>query len=61
MAAAAAARRRPPRAVTFVTGNAKKLEEVRKILGASLPFELGEPADIAREKCRIAAEQTGAR
>ncbi|KAG5191467.1 putative inosine triphosphate pyrophosphatase [Tribonema minus] len=62
--------RRPPRAVTFVTGNAKKLEEVRKILGASLPFELvsakvdlpelqGEPADIAREKCRIAAEQTG--
>eukprot|EP00611_Tribonema_gayanum_P018965 TRINITY_DN3230_c1_g1_i1.p2 TRINITY_DN3230_c1_g1~~TRINITY_DN3230_c1_g1_i1.p2 ORF type:complete len:296 (+),score=116.66 TRINITY_DN3230_c1_g1_i1:71-889(+) len=65
--AAAAA---PSAAITFVTGNAKKLEEVRKILGASLPFELtsakvdlpelqGEPADIAREKCRIAAARTG--
>jgi inosine triphosphate pyrophosphatase len=27
-----------PKAVTFVTGNAKKLEEVRAILGASIPF-----------------------
>ena len=27
------------RPVTFVTGNAKKLEEVRAILGASIPFQ----------------------
>jgi inosine/xanthosine triphosphate pyrophosphatase family protein len=25
--------------VTFVTGNAKKLEEVRAILGSSIPFQ----------------------
>lgn len=28
-----------PRPVTFVTGNAKKLEEVRAILGQSIPFQ----------------------
>ena len=28
-----------PRPVTFVTGNAKKLEEVRAILGNSIPFQ----------------------
>lgn len=27
------------RPVTFVTGNAKKLEEVRAILGQSIPFQ----------------------
>jgi inosine/xanthosine triphosphate pyrophosphatase family protein len=34
-----AAARVLPKAVTFVTGNAKKLEEVRAILGASIPFQ----------------------
>ena len=55
--------------VTFVTGNKKKLEEVRQILGGGeeLPFELtnskidlpelqGDPFDIAREKCILAAK-----
>ncbi|KAA0049177.1 inosine triphosphate pyrophosphatase isoform X1 [Cucumis melo var. makuwa] len=55
-----------PRPVTFVTGNAKKLEEVRAILGNSIPFrslkldlpELqGEPEDISKEKARLAAIQ----
>ncbi|RVW19447.1 Inosine triphosphate pyrophosphatase [Vitis vinifera] len=54
------------RPVTFVTGNAKKLEEVRYILGQSIPFnslkldlpELqGEPEDISKEKARLAAIQ----
>lgn len=54
------------RPVTFVTGNAKKLEEVKQILGNSIPFhslkldlpELqGEPEDISREKARLAAKQ----
>ena len=58
--------------VTFVTGNAKKLEEVRSILGgeADLPIVLtsakvdlpelqGEPDEISREKCRLAAERLG--
>ncbi|KAL2530897.1 Inosine triphosphate pyrophosphatase [Forsythia ovata] len=52
--------------VTFVTGNAKKLEEVRAILGNSIPFrslkidlpELqGEPEDISKEKARLAAKE----
>lgn len=52
------------RPVTFVTGNAKKLEEVRSILGQSIPFQSlklelpelqGEPEDISREKARLAA------
>lgn len=57
-------------AVTFVTGNKKKLEEVKQILagGRELPFELtnkkidlpelqGDPMDIAKEKCRLAARE----
>ncbi|CAJ1931786.1 unnamed protein product [Cylindrotheca closterium] len=55
--------------ITFVTGNKKKLEEVKQILenGEELPFELtnskidlpelqGDPFDIAREKCILAAK-----
>ncbi|EOD37076.1 hypothetical protein EMIHUDRAFT_439540 [Emiliania huxleyi CCMP1516] len=57
--------------VTFVTGNAKKLEEVRAILGGDalpvrivsqkldLPELQGEPEEISSEKCRLAAEQVG--
>ncbi|KAI5649997.1 hypothetical protein M9H77_36002 [Catharanthus roseus] len=53
------------RPVTFVTGNAKKLEEVLAILGNSIPFQSlkldlpelqGEPEDISKEKARIAAK-----
>ena len=61
------------RAVTFVTGNAKKLEEVKAILAAGdtpFPFTLrsqkvdlpelqGECLDIALEKCRLAAREVG--
>ena len=58
--------------ITFVTGNANKLREVQQILcgadGDLLPYTItnqkidlpelqGEPADIAKEKCRIAVEQ----
>ena len=55
--------------LTFVTGNAKKLEEVTAILqkGSPLPFTIGnqaldlpelqgEPDEIAREKGKLAAE-----
>ncbi|CAL4933753.1 unnamed protein product [Urochloa decumbens] len=61
-----AAARVLPKAVTFVTGNAKKLEEVRAILGSSIPFQSlkldlpelqGEPEDISKEKARMAASQ----
>ncbi|ONM06091.1 Inosine triphosphate pyrophosphatase [Zea mays] len=61
-----AAARVLPKAVTFVTGNAKKLEEVRAILGSSVPFQSlkldlpelqGEPEYISKEKARIAASQ----
>lgn len=54
------------RPMTFVTGNAKKLEEVRAILGASIPFQSlkldlpelqGEPEEISKEKARIAAKE----
>jgi inosine triphosphate pyrophosphatase len=58
--------------VTFVTGNAKKLEEVRRILesGSESPFLLtsrkldlpelqGDPIAIAREKCISAAKAVG--
>ena len=58
--------------VTFVTGNAKKLEEVRSILasGGELPFDVvsrkldlpelqGEPGEISRQKCAIAAREVG--
>ncbi|KAF8014285.1 hypothetical protein BT93_H0197 [Corymbia citriodora subsp. variegata] len=56
------------RPVTFVTSNAKKLEEVRTILGESIPFQSlkldvpelqGEPEDISREKARLAAIEVG--
>ncbi|XP_055634681.1 inosine triphosphate pyrophosphatase [Toxorhynchites rutilus septentrionalis] len=54
------------RSISFVTGNAKKLEEVRAILGKDFPFELiavkldlpelqGEVDDICRKKCLEAA------
>ena len=70
MAAASAA---PTPPLTFVTGNAKKLEEVKAILQAGdkpLPVELtnrkldlpelqGEAEDIAIEKCRLAAAEVG--
>ncbi|XP_065183369.1 inosine triphosphate pyrophosphatase-like [Sycon ciliatum] len=56
------------RTVTFVTGNQRKLEEVVAILGDSFPFKViskkldlpefqGEPDDISREKCLLAASQ----
>lgn len=56
-------------ALTFVTGNKKKLEEVKQILSKTndLPFDVtnqkidlpelqGDPMEIAAEKCRLAAE-----
>ena len=57
--------------ITFVTGNQKKLEEVRAIFAGhplakrlqsqkiDLPELQGEPEEIAAEKCRLAAEQVG--
>ncbi|XP_039133247.1 inosine triphosphate pyrophosphatase [Dioscorea cayenensis subsp. rotundata] len=54
------------RPFTFVTGNAKKLEEVKAILGNSIPFQSlkldlpelqGEPEEISKEKARMAALQ----
>ena len=56
--------------LTFVTGNKKKLEEVEQILssgGKDIPFSLtnrkvdlpelqGDPSEIAKEKCRLAAK-----
>ncbi|KAJ6792578.1 inosine triphosphate pyrophosphatase [Iris pallida] len=57
---------RLPRPVTFVTGNAKKLEETRAILGPSIPFQSlkldlpelqGEPEEISKEKARLAAAE----
>lgn len=63
--------------LTFVTGNAKKLEEVKLFLAAStggddaaLPYLLtnqkidlpelqGEPDEISREKCKLAAAEVG--
>jgi inosine triphosphate pyrophosphatase len=60
-------------ALTFVTGNKKKLEEVERLMSASdgdFPFQLtnrkidlpelqGEPLEIAEEKCRLAAKEVG--
>mmetsp|Transcript_21019 Transcript_21019/g.37231 ORF Transcript_21019/g.37231 Transcript_21019/m.37231 type:complete len:196 (+) Transcript_21019:52-639(+) len=49
--------------ITFVTGNANKLREVRAIIGEEIPLvnqkldlpELqGEPEEVAREKCKFA-------
>ena len=58
--------------VTFVTGNAKKLEEVKAILstGGALPVEIvsqkidlpelqGEPEEISAQKCMLAAKEVG--
>jgi inosine triphosphate pyrophosphatase len=61
--------------VTFVTGNAKKLEEVKAIIGAQrtagvelpdvqarkidLPELQGEPELVSAEKCRLAAREVG--
>jgi len=59
--------------VSFVTGNKKKLEEVKRILanGAELSFTLtnkkvdlpelqgDDPAEIAKEKCALAAKEVG--
>ena len=68
LACSMSAMRSAPPSITFVTGNAKKLEEVTAILngGSPLPFAIdnrsldlpelqGEPEDIAREKCVLAA------
>lgn len=56
-----------------VTGNAKKLEEIKAILGGSaggaplvskkvdLPELQGEPRDIVREKCALAAKDVQVR
>jgi inosine triphosphate pyrophosphatase len=65
------AKRAASQTVVFVTGNAKKLEEVRAILDADalpvaissqkvdLPELQGEPEEISAEKCRLAAAQVG--
>eukprot|EP00731_Ephydatia_muelleri_P009554 Em0005g140a len=56
------------RTLTFVTSNAKKLEEVKAIIANSIPWNVvsaalelpelqGEPDDITREKCRLASEK----
>ncbi|TMS20731.1 Inosine triphosphate pyrophosphatase [Larimichthys crocea] len=56
------------RSVVFVTGNAKKLEEVIQILGDKFPHKLvsrkidlpeyqGEPDEISIHKCKEAARQ----
>ncbi|XP_056379227.1 inosine triphosphate pyrophosphatase [Hyla sarda] len=56
------------RSVVFVTGNAKKLEEVIQILGDNFPYKLiaqkidlpeyqGEPDEISIQKCKEAARQ----
>ena len=53
--------------LTFVTGNAKKLEEFVAILGSNFPYEVvsqkidlpeyqGTPEEICIEKCREAAK-----
>lgn len=56
------------RTITFVTGNAKKLEEFRRILGASFPHTVtasgldlpeyqGTPEEVTREKASEAARR----
>ena len=61
----------PKPAITFVTGNKKKLEEIKRILqdgDTVLPFEItnrkidlpelqGDPLEISAEKCRLAAKE----
>lgn len=60
-----------PSVITFVTGNKKKLEEVKRILSngpgklacticnhkLDLPELQGSPRDIAKEKCALAAKE----
>lgn len=52
--------------IVFCSGNQKKLEEVVTILGGKFPFEFvsqkldipelqGEPEEVSKEKCKIAA------
>ena len=56
------------RTITFVTGNAKKLEEFTKILGTNFPHAVhangldlpeyqGTPEEVTREKCSEAARR----
>ena len=56
------------RTITFVTGNAKKLEEFRRILGPDFPHTVvssgldlpeyqGTPQEVVTEKCREAARR----
>ena len=65
-------RKTSKKTVTFVTGNKKKLEEAKQILGVGTdtPFEMtnkkidlpelqGDPVDIAKEKCHLAAKEVG--
>ncbi len=58
------------KSITFVTGNAKKLEEFVSILGGDFPHEVvsrgldlpeyqGSPEEVCREKCREAARRVG--
>ncbi|XP_052774410.1 inosine triphosphate pyrophosphatase-like isoform X2 [Mya arenaria] len=55
------------RPIVIVTGNKNKLAEFKQILGEDFPFEVeskdidlpeyqGEPEDVARSKCELAAE-----
>lgn len=61
-----------PSTIAFATGNKKKLEEVIAILesGSKLSFQVtslkldlpelqGDPEEISKEKCRLAAKQVG--
>ena len=63
-----------PQTITFVTGNANKLKEVRQILASDsdteplfsvvsksidLPELQGEIDDIAKQKCSLASKQVG--
>jgi hypothetical protein len=62
--------------IYFVTGNAKKLEEVNQILGSQFPLKAikvdrttlstvnilvpelqGEPDEVSKEKCKLAAAE----
>ena len=56
----------PKKVITFVTGNAKKLEEFKSILGTQFPHTVvsngldlpeyqGTPVEVVTEKCREAA------
>jgi inosine triphosphate pyrophosphatase len=65
----------PNNVITFVTGNKKKLEEVKRIMtvpteGKELPFTIsnqkidlpelqGDTLEIAKEKCALAAKEIG--